>query len=156
MSGAYRSNSAGSPRRTADGGFTLIEVLVALVIVALGIAAVMSALLSSASATERLRERALAEWVAANRLVETRTAVQFPALGRSTGVSPMAGRDWEWRQQVQRTAIDGVVQIVVEVRAAGTADADVWLVSLRGARSRDLPVEGNADTIWDTAVRSAP
>jgi type II secretion system protein I len=116
----------------------------------------MSALLSSASATDRLRERAFAEWVAANRLVETRVAEEFPSLGRSTGVASMGGRDWEWRQQVQRTSIDGVVQIVVEVRPADTASADGWLVTLQGARSRDLVVGGSADAAWDNAVRAAP
>jgi general secretion pathway protein I len=156
MSAAAASSVGPHRHRAPVGGFTLIEVLVALIIVALGIAAVMSALLSSASATDRLRERAFAEWVAANRLVETRVAEEFPSLGRSTGVASMGGRDWEWRQQVQRTSIDGVVQIVVEVRPADTASADGWLVTLQGARSRDLVVGGSADAAWDNAVRAAP
>ena len=137
-------------------GFTLIEVLVALVIVAMGVAAVMSALLSAATGTERLRERAFAEWVAANRVIETRLAREFPAIGRSEGTASMGNREWAWRQEVRRTAVEGVVQIIVEVRAKDAAASDGWLVSLRGARGRELVVTGDADAAWDTAIRSTP
>lgn len=140
-------------RSRGPRGFTLIEVLVALVIVALGVAAVMSALVSSAESTSRLRERSVAEWVAANRIVETRLAKDFPALGSSEGKTAMGGSDFQWRQRVERTAIDGVVAIVVEVRAAATGDA---LVTLRGGRGKDLVVSGDADALWDTAVRTPP
>lgn len=134
-------------------GFTLIEVLVALVIVALGVAAVMTSLVSSADGTTRLRERSFAEWVAANRILETRLAKEFPALGSSEGKASMGGRDFQWRQRVERTAIDGVVAIVVEVRAEGAPD---WLVTLRGGRGEDLVVSGDADALWDTAMRTPP
>jgi len=143
----------GLTRLAGVRGFTLIEVLVSLVIVALGIAAVMSALLSSADGTDRLRERSLAEWVAANRILETRLAKDFPALGSSEGKATMGGRDFQWRQRIERTAIDSVIAIVVEVRAEGARD---WLVTLRGGRSENLVVSGDADALWDTAVRTPP
>jgi len=143
----------GLTRLAGVRGFTLIEVLVSLVIVALGVAAVMSALLSSADGTDRLRERSLAEWVAANRILETRLAKDFPALGSSEGKATMGGRDFQWRQRIERTAIDSVIAIVVEVRAEGARD---WLVTLRGGRSENLVVSGDADALWDTAVRTPP
>ncbi|MFM7396685.1 MAG: type II secretion system minor pseudopilin GspI [Gammaproteobacteria bacterium] len=134
-------------------GFTLIEVLVALVVVALGVAAVMAAMLSAARGTDRLRERAYAEWVAANQIIEARIDPSFPALGRTEGVSRMADRDWQWRQDVRATAIEGVVQIIVEVRPQGS---DGWLVTLSGARGRDVVSTQSADGLWDTAERTAP
>ena len=136
-------------------GFTLIEVLVALVIVAVGVAAVMSSLASAAASTDRLRSRAFAEWVAANRIVETRLEPEFPAIGESTGEVTQGGRRWVWTQRIERTALDGVVQIVVSVREADTADTD-WLATLRGARGRDVAPAGDADLIWDTATRVPP
>ena len=134
-------------------GFTLIEVLVALLVVALGVAALMSSMLTAANSTERLRDRAYAEWVAANRIVEVRVAQDFPTLGRSEGVVRMADRDWDWRQDVRATSIEGVVQIVVDVRPRG---AEGWILTMSGARGRDIIVADSADGIWDTAERSPP
>lgn len=138
-----------APRR----GFTLIEVLVSLVVVALGVAAVMTSMISAARSTDRLRERAYAEWIAANRITEVRVDREFPSLGVTEGVARMADRDWQWRQDVRATALDGVVQITVEARPAGV---DNWIVTMSGARGRDVIASGNADGIWDTAERAAP
>ena len=51
------------PSRRAPG-FTLIEVLVALAIVAIGMAAVLSTLTSSASTVIYMKDRTLAQWIA--------------------------------------------------------------------------------------------
>ena len=57
-----------------DRGFTLIEVLVALAIVTVGMAALLSALGSSADSATYLRDKTFAEWVALNRIEEVRLA----------------------------------------------------------------------------------
>lgn len=136
-------------------GFTLIEVLVALVIVALGVGALAAALVAAASGTARLRERTLAEWVAMDRITETRLAAEFPALGRSAGEVLQGDRRWRWEQTVEVTSFGEVVQIAVSVRAADSTDAEP-LVTLRGARGRDLAASGAADRLWDSATRTAP
>lgn len=145
--------SAGSRNR---GGFTLIEVLVALIIVAVGIAAVMSSLISAASSTERLRDRAFAEWVAANRIVETRLDPTPPALGRSEGDAEMGGQKWRWRQEIAKTTVEGVVQIIVDVRPLAATDESNWMVTMRGARGEAVAVRGDADPVWDSARRTPP
>ncbi len=105
--------------KPAQRGFTLIEVLVALVIVAFGMGALMATLTASADTTLRLRERVLAEWVAMNRVTETRLALQPPGEGESSGESELAGRRWRWRQQVVDPGIAGIRRIEVEVESLG-------------------------------------
>ena len=63
-------------RRRALCGFTLIEVLVALAIVAIGMAAVLGALNSSADTVSYLRDKTFAQWVALNRIAGLRLSGQ--------------------------------------------------------------------------------
>ena len=97
-------------------GFTLIEVLVALVIVALGMSAVLSALTSAADNTGRLREKSFAEWVGLNQLANARLAAAQPSRGKSEGDVDFAGGRWHWVQQVTKIEIPGVQRIEIQVR----------------------------------------
>jgi general secretion pathway protein I len=111
------------PRSAAAArGFTLIEVLVALVIVAFGVGAVLAALSSSAVNVSALREKTLAQWVALNRIADVRLNLQAPQTGTTEGdVKNFANGDWHWQQIV--TAMDqipGLLQITVKVRRIPT------------------------------------
>lgn len=100
-------------------GFTLIEVLVALAVVAIGMAAVLEALTSSANAAVYLREKTFAQWVALNQIERVRLSTQFgqfPGTGTSTGHVRFANRSWHWRQRIAQTQVAGVERIVVDVR----------------------------------------
>ncbi|MFM7706669.1 MAG: type II secretion system minor pseudopilin GspI [Gammaproteobacteria bacterium] len=144
-------------------GFTLVEVLVALVIVALCAAAVLGALRTAADSAQRQRERMLAGYVAMNSLVETRLEPEWPSAGTSDGTAEMGGRRWQWRQEITRTPFEGVLQIRVSVRpetasragAGSGADPDdgTWTVTLTGARGRDLLLDPGYDRLWDLARR---
>jgi general secretion pathway protein I len=63
------------------GGFTLLEVLVALVIVGTALGACLRAVGSLASNNEAMRETTLATWSAENRLAHIRIDAEWPALG---------------------------------------------------------------------------
>ncbi|HEY1283369.1 MAG TPA: type II secretion system minor pseudopilin GspI [Steroidobacteraceae bacterium] len=104
-------------------GFTLIEVLVALAIVTLGMAALLSTLSSSADGAAYQRDKTFAEWVALNRLAETRLALQRPTKGTSDGEVELAGRKWKWSQEVMETEIKGVMRIDVSVRPSDVPSA---------------------------------
>ncbi len=99
-------------------GFTLIEVLVALIIVALAAAASMEAVSGAADTVAVLRERSFAQWIALNRIIEQRVAATPPSDGASDGVVDFAGRRWEWRQNIERLALPGLRRIDVSVRLA--------------------------------------
>jgi general secretion pathway protein I len=83
----------------AGCGFTLIEVLVALAVVAIALAALSHA---GARALERqadLEQRTFGLWLADNRIAETRLQ---PSLrpGTSSGAARYADRDWRWIRDV--------------------------------------------------------
>ena len=88
-------------RRTR--GFTLLEVLIALVVVALALLALTRTAGGQVSNFDALRERTLAGWVAANILSETRIATPLPPTGRRDGRLRFANRDWRWTLEVKAT-----------------------------------------------------
>ncbi len=87
----------------AEKGFTLLEVLVALVIVATGIAATAQAMGALTGRTEALETRMLSTWVASNRLAENRFTRSWPGLGGYQGEVSQGGRTWYYREEVVAT-----------------------------------------------------
>jgi general secretion pathway protein I len=115
-------------------GFTLVEVLVALAIVTIGMAALLSALSSSADSVSYQRDKTLAEWVALNRIEEVRLATQRPKVGKNDGEAEMAGQKWKWSQEVLETEVKGILRVDVSVRPAqigGDKDAN-WYTTVSG------------------------
>lgn len=80
-----------------DRGFTLIEVVVALAVVAIGLLALVATASQHTRQASALEERSVANWVATDRLVELRLQDGFPELGIQEGTQHMLGRDWSWR-----------------------------------------------------------
>jgi general secretion pathway protein I len=115
-------------------GFTLIEVLVALVIVALGMSALLETLGSAADTSTWLRDKTFAQWIAFNQLEATRLSGSAPAAGTSDGELDYAGHHWRWRQDVTDTGFPGVFQIDVKVEHADTATVDdtAWVATVTG------------------------
>jgi general secretion pathway protein I len=128
---------AAGPRGAHDSrGFTLIEVLVALAIVAVGVAAVLGALTSSANTVLYLRDKTFAQWVALNQIANIRLSGQLQQPGNSDGDTDFAGRSWHWREEVISTEIPGVVRIDIKVRPGDVkADEDNgWFTTVSGVQ----------------------
>ncbi|MBU0808378.1 type II secretion system minor pseudopilin GspI [Pseudomonas sp. GWSMS-1] len=86
------------------GGFTLLEVLVALAIFALVAASVLTATARSLQIAARLEDKTLAMWIADNRLSEMQLAREPVADGREQGEVAFAGRRWQWQSEVEATS----------------------------------------------------
>ncbi|MEO8460488.1 MAG: type II secretion system minor pseudopilin GspI [Dokdonella sp.] len=91
------------PKNAPTRGFTLIEVLIALVIVAVALLALTRAAALQVQTFDALRERTLAGWIAANVLTETRLASGLPATGRRDGQVRYANRNWRWLLDIKAT-----------------------------------------------------
>ncbi len=139
------------PASPAAGGFTLIEVLVALAIVVLGMAALMDALTSSADTLVYLRDKTFAQWVALNQIATLRLSGVQPPTGASDGDTEFAGRRWHWRQEVVETEIPGTRRIDLSVRLASsqsTAQDKDWLTSVSGISSDAFAPPNPVSPAW--------
>lgn len=122
-------------RRT--GGFTLLEVLVALAIFALVAASVLTATARSLQTAARLEDKTLAMWIADNRLAELQLSKTPVADGRDQGEVDFAGRRWQWQSEVQSTSEADMRRVTLWVAPAeqGRSGGDVReraVVSLNG------------------------
>jgi general secretion pathway protein I len=128
-------------------GFTLVEVMVALAVVAVALPAVLVALYQHVDATGYLRDKSLAQLVAANKLEELRIlsrAGQSLLQGQDSGVSPMAGREWHWWLDSQPTPVTNFYRVEIDV-AAGEEQRDQPLYTLVAFLSADLKAEPEVD-----------
>ena len=106
-------------KHAASRGFTLLEVLIALAIVAMSVGALLGTVTSSASNVIYLKDKTLAEWVALNRLTELRIDKNLPDLGKRKGSSVLGGMRWEWEEEVGELPVKGLLRIDVHARATG-------------------------------------
>ena len=112
-------------------GFTLMEVLVALAVLALGMTAVIGAAGSSTRLGSELRDRTFADWVAMNELTSIRlaTGTPAPASGNLDGDADMGGAKWHWKATISGTQDPNLLRIDVAVSTADKPDDVIETVS---------------------------
>lgn len=122
---------AGSRR----GGFTLLEVVVALAVISLALLALVRTAGLGAAALSHETELTLAQWVAANVMTEARLRDAQPSLGKSEGVAGMGQRQFRWELVVQATEEPSIRRLDVRVFPAGDAEHSVTgMTGFVGAR----------------------
>lgn len=115
--------------RRAATGFTLVEILVALFVLAIALTATVRALGAAVDTTMALRDRTLARWVAEDRLSDLELRQEWPALDVREGDSEMGGRAFHWRQETGPTPVARMRRIEMSVLLPG---ATVPLAHLTG------------------------
>jgi general secretion pathway protein I len=84
-------------------GFTLIEVLIALAVLAVVMASIARATSQTAVATLNLQQRTFAGWVAANVIEQVRLRDRWPNVGRRQGRTVMGQTEWYWQLDIAAT-----------------------------------------------------
>jgi general secretion pathway protein I len=129
-------------------GFTLIEVLVALAIAAIGLAAVLSVVTNSARNAVYLRDKIVASWIAQNRITELRLGTTMPSVDKTSGDVEFADEKWKWEQVVTQTEVAGMRRIDVSVHRPD-APADSALATVTGFVGRVQLSAPPSATSWD-------
>ena len=118
-----------SPNPSRARGFTLIEILVALFILAVALAAAIRAVGASIDTTAALRDRTLAHWVAEDRLSWHEWQRDWPSIDTHEGDAEMGGTTFRWREQVSTTPVARMRRIEVSVFLPGN---ETWLAKITG------------------------
>lgn len=124
-------------------GFTLVEVMVALAIVAITLPALLMALYQQVDDTGYLRDKTLAEMVAVNKLAEIRLVVASTRAlnaGKDSGVATFVDREWYWWVDTKKTEVDKIFRVDIEV-ALSEEQREYPLYTLSAFMLSDLAID---------------
>jgi general secretion pathway protein I len=134
-------------QRKGTRGFTLIEVLAALVIVALGMLGAIQAVTQSARNGTYLREKTLAHWIAMNVITEQRLQPSAPDVSETSDEVEFAGERWIWKMTVTQTSVESMRRMDVSVRPAD-APEDRSLATVTGFYGEAIAPANAAPLSW--------
>jgi general secretion pathway protein I len=138
-------------------GFTLIEVLVALMIVAMGLAALMLAVSGTARTSGYLRDKTLAQWMALNRLSEVRLNLTKFGQNTDTGEINFANRTWHYDTRYFDTSIATMKRVVVRVYAGDAKTKGNPLAESTGFLGSAIATPGSSNSVdWTLGSTLAP
>jgi general secretion pathway protein I len=135
-------------RCASSRGFTLVEVLVALMIVAIGLSALMMAVSGAARASGYLRDKTQAQWIALNRLTEVRLTTNRLGDTHDTGQLDFANRTWHYDTRYFDTSFTSMKRIVVRVWAGDAKTKSNPIAEATGFIGADLSTPGSSNIDW--------
>ena len=116
-------------RRSLNRGFTMLEVLVALMIVATALIASLRAVGSLTSNSDGLRANMMATWSAENRLVQLRLSKAWPATGKTSFECPQADLHLICEEEVLPTQNPRLREVDVTVYEASAPERRIATLS---------------------------
>ena len=137
-------------RKHHSSGFTLIEVMVALAIAALGLAAVAASISQMIDAATAMQSRSFASWIAQNKITEMRLANVVPDVSSTSGEVDYGGLEWAWRATVSETGIEDLFRLDVEISYAGSDDVIRRVTGFIG----EPGIPGQSNIAWTRGSRA--
>ena len=128
-------------------GFTLVEVMVALAIVAIALPALLMSLYQQIDDTAYLRDKTLAYMVAENKLAEIRLVIGSTrnlSAGKDSGLASMADRDWYWWVETKTTEVENFFRVDITV-SLEEEQQEQPLYTLSAFMSGDLETDAEGD-----------
>lgn len=109
----------------AAKGFTLVEVLVALAVLAIALPSLMISISGQIAGFSHIRDKSTAHWVATNKLTELRLKNRYKDVlpsDRQEGSQTMLEREWYWSIDTEKTNEDQMLEVTVQVRLENDDD----------------------------------
>ena len=138
-------------RSHRSAGFTLLEVMIALVIVGLTLLAMAGKMGSMLNAANTMRDYTYASWIAHNKITELRLANVVPDVSSSSGEVRYAGVDWAWRAVVSETGVENLYRVDVSISFPG---ADPIMRPVTGFIGEPVP-PGQGNRSWSRGPESS-
>ena len=95
--------------------FTLLEVMIALLVIAVGLGAVIEASGNSAWQSAHLQQKTIASWVAQNQIADYRAKGIWNDTKRKVGSVEMANTEWRYEMTISATDDPSLRRLDVEV-----------------------------------------
>ena len=111
-------------------GFSLIEIMVALLIVSIALGGAIYTVGISARNETIISNATFARWVAMNQIAKIKLEHAWPSIGNTKGDEEMAGGKWVWKQKTRSTENELVRRIEISVWREGSEkeNPDAFLV----------------------------
>lgn len=135
---AHHRPVGSSPAAKRVQGFTLLEVLIALAVLAIALAALIQSAGGYAANEAYLRDRTTAQWVAHDVLTQWQLKNDWPSVGEQHGTREFDGRTWDWKVKITQTPDQDLRRLDVTVRLDGAAKGGTPLGALTGFIGHNL------------------
>ena len=114
--------------RGRQRGFTLLEIIVALTVLAITLGAIIKATGDYTANQAYLRDRTIANWVARNVLAEFQVENAWLDVGERKGTTEMGRMEWDWVARISQTEEAELRRLDVEVRPLDADDTDPLVI----------------------------